>query len=159
MLLVNQYSFLLVSLLLTGIVSLLVSKFVETRYVVILVVLMVSLLGFFHSQFKTGDSHELTVNSFNEVLSSGKPLVIIVYSDMCIACLSAKPEIDNLELQLNKAINVFRVNVASELGKYLRSDYNSGMVPSFLVFDSNGKEIWRNNGSVPQLDIIMGLKF
>ena len=78
---------------------------------------------------------------------------------MCVACLSAKPAIDDLEQELNKLSKVIRVNVTSDLGRYLRSEHESGLVPSFLVFDNRGKEIWRYNGGVPDLDIIKSLDF
>ncbi len=159
MLLINQYSFLLVSLVVVGIAIFLSSRFMEFRYMVVLLVLIISSLVVFQVQFKTGDSEEFSVDLFKEALLAKEPVVVIVYSDMCVACLSAKPAIDDLEQELNKMSKVIRVNVTSELGEYLRSEHNSGLVPSFLVFDRGGKEIWRHNGSVPDLDMINSLDF
>ena len=159
MLLINQYSFLFVSLIVVGIAIFLSSRFMELRYMAVLLVLIISSLIVFQFQFKTGDTKELSVDFFNEALLIEEPLLVIVYSDMCVACLAAKPAIDDLEQELNKVSKVIRVNVTSELGRYLRSEHNSGLVPAFLVFDSGGREIWRYNGSVPDLDIIKSLDF
>ena len=159
MLLINQYSFLLVSLVIVGIAMLLSSRSMEFRYTAVLLVLITSSLVVFQLQFKTGANEEFSVDLFNEALSTEEPLVVIVYSDMCVACLSAKPAIDDLEQELNKLSKVIRVNVTSDLGRYLRSEHESGLVPSFLVFDNRGKEIWRYNGGVPDLDIIKSLDF
>lgn len=50
-----------------------------------------------------------------------------------------------------------RINVASSLGNYVQKKYNGGFVPTFIVFDSSGKEVWRQNGLVPSLSTILSL--
>ena len=102
MLLINQYSFLFVSLVVVGIAIFLSSRFMELRYMAVLLVLIISSLIVFQFQFKTGDTKEFSVDFFNEALLTEEPLLVIVYSDMCVACLAAKPAIDDLEEELNK---------------------------------------------------------
>ena len=70
MLLINQYSFLLVSLVIVGIAMFLSSRFMEFRYTAVLLVLITSSLVVFQLQFKTGANEEFSVDLFNEALST-----------------------------------------------------------------------------------------
>ena len=63
---------------------------------------------------------------------------------------------DRLEAELTKSqFLVIRLNVASETGKYIRKKYQGGMVPTFIVFDRQGNEVWRHTGDVPELEKIL----
>ena len=62
---------------------------------------------------------------------------------------------DRLERELKDSFLVIRINVISDVGKHLRSKYQTGMVPTFIVFDSVGKEVSRHNGNVPELEDIL----
>ena len=74
-----------------------------------------------------------------------------------MACLSAKPDVDRLEAQLQDQFVVIRLNVTSDVGKRIRQIYQGGLVPTFIVFDQHGNEVWRHSGSVPRLDSILSL--
>ena len=60
-----------------------------------------------------------------------------------------------LELGLTDHFLVIRLDVLSDAGKYVRQKYQGGVVPTFIVFDKGGNEIWRHSGSVPQLEDIL----
>lgn len=66
---------------------------------------------------------------------------------------------DRLEWELRDSFLVIRISVISDLGKDLRSRYQTGVVPTFIVFNNVGKEVWRHSGSVPELEeiLILGL--
>ena len=46
----------------------------------------------------------------------------------------AKPEVDRLERELNNHYSVIRINISSDVGKYVRHKYSVDMVPTFVVF-------------------------
>ena len=50
-----------------------------------------------------------------------------------------------------------RLDVGSELGNYVRRKHQAQMVPTFILFDKRGNEVWRKSGSVPALEAIMSL--
>ena len=64
---------------------------------------------------------------------------------------------DRLEDQLSDMFLFIRLDVSSGVGKHIRQKYQGGLVPTFIVFDQRGNEIWRHSGSVPSLDSILAL--
>lgn len=70
----------------------------------------------------------------------------------------AKPEVDRLERELNNHYSVIRINISSDVGKYVRHKYSADMVPTFVVFDDDGREIWRQSGNVPKSTTVLSLK-
>lgn len=64
---------------------------------------------------------------------------------------------DRLELEAGDKVLVMRFNVATDLGKDIRQTYNLGIVPTFILFDKNGKEVLRQTGTVPKLRKILSL--
>ena len=50
---------------------------------------------------------------------------------------------------------VIRVDINSHLGQYLRSKYNTGMVPAFTAINKNGEVIWKGNGTPPKIDTLI----
>ena len=45
---------------------------------------------------------------------------------------------DRLELGLTDHFLVIRLDVLSDVGKYVRQKYQGGVVPTFIVFDKEG---------------------
>ena len=62
---------------------------------------------------------------------------------------------DRLEVELTDDFLVIRLDVLSDLGKYVRDKYQGGVVPIFIAFDKQGNEVWRHSGSVPELETIL----
>lgn len=62
---------------------------------------------------------------------------------------------DRLEAELTGDFLVIRLDVLSDLGKYVRDKYQGGVVPTFIVFDKQGNEVWRHSASVPELETIL----
>ena len=62
---------------------------------------------------------------------------------------------DRLELGLTDHFLVIRLDVFSDVGKYVRQKHQGGLVPTFIVFDKGGNEVWRHSGSVPELETIL----
>ena len=62
---------------------------------------------------------------------------------------------DRLEVGLTDHFLVIRLDVLSDVGKYVRQKYEGGVVPTFIVFDKGGNEVWRHSGSVRELETIL----
>jgi len=63
--------------------------------------------------------------------------------------------VDRLEIGLTDHFLVIRLDVLSDVGKYVRQKHQGGVVPTFIVFDKGGNEVWRHSGSVPELEAIL----
>lgn len=61
-----------------------------------------------------------------------------------------KPIVDGIEKQYKGRLIVLRLNMQSKAGAALSPIYDLQFTPTFIFFDAQGKEIWRNVG---QLDV------
>ena len=66
---------------------------------------------------------------------------------------------DRLEFQLKNKVAVIRFDVSSDLGKVIRNRYDSTVVPTFIMLNKYGNEIWRITGTVPNIEQIKMVDF
>ena len=64
---------------------------------------------------------------------------------------------DRLEAELEDDFAVIRIDVASQLGSYVRQKYDGGFVPLFLIIDRKGAVVFRHSGTVPRQEDIVSL--
>ena len=65
-----------------------------------------------------------------------------------------KPAVDRLQIKLADRFKVIRINIHSEFGISLSRKYLTSTVPSFLIFDSSGKEVERFH-KVPEYEFLL----
>lgn len=81
-----------------------------------------------------------------EMIGAGTPVLLEFQSPYCIRCVSIKPLVDDLELELGDHIHIIRLNVQEQVGMELSPVYGFEFTPTFIYFDSAGNEIWRTIG-------------
>ncbi|MCL4527928.1 MAG: hypothetical protein M1282_00755 [Chloroflexi bacterium] len=59
-----------------------------------------------------------------------------------------KPVVDGLEKELGDKIEIIRINIQSQAGRELVPVYNFEYAPTFIMFDSQGNELWRSEGDL-----------
>lgn len=59
-----------------------------------------------------------------------------------------KPAVDRLEKELRGKLVVRRVDIQSAEGSKLANEFGIELTPTFIFFDTAGKEQWRNVGQV-----------
>ena len=55
---------------------------------------------------------------------------------------------DELENELNDRLVVIRVNIQEEVGRELAPVYEFSFTPTFIYFDAEGTELWREVGGL-----------
>ncbi len=55
---------------------------------------------------------------------------------------------DELENELGDRLLIIRLNVQEEVGRELAPVYGFGFTPTFIFFDAEGKELWREVGGL-----------
>ena len=55
---------------------------------------------------------------------------------------------DELENELRDQLLVIRLNVQEEVGRELAPVYGFGFTPTFIYFDAEGEEVWREVGNL-----------
>ena len=71
-----------------------------------------------------------------------------------------KPAVDRLESRIEKECKVVMIDIHSDLGIFIKDKFGSNTVPTFLLFDSLGRESLRKN-AVPtdfQIREALGIK-
>ena len=156
-LMINQYSFIIIGLLILAIITFLVWRLIGIKYTIPVAGLTFVLLVAFQLVLSTNTNTYSSVDAFDNAIPSGNAVFLVLYSDFWIVCLSTKPAVDRLESNLEDDFLVVRLNVHSDLGKYVFVKYRGRAVPTYIVLDKRGNEVWRQTGSVPSLATILSL--
>lgn len=59
-----------------------------------------------------------------------------------------KPVVDGLEKELSGRLTVIRVDIHTEAGREIARQYKFQYTPTFIMFDEDGNELWREVGSL-----------
>ena len=76
-----------------------------------------------------------------------------------MGCTLAKPIVDGIEKEHQGELVVMRINIQTSDGQELANRFNSLATPTFILFDSQGQEIYRSIGKIdPQVvrDLVAG---
>jgi thioredoxin-like negative regulator of GroEL len=65
-----------------------------------------------------------------------------------MACLRAKPIVDGLEAEWEGQVRVARLNVMERENRALIARLGVRVVPTYVLLDRNGREIWRAVGVI-----------
>ena len=155
----NRYSFVLISLIILIISFWLASRVAGTIISVCTMGIILFLLIGFQLIFSSHSNSIESVEDLNTSLNPNKPVLIMLYSNYWVACLSAKPEVDRLESKLKDNLDVGRIDISSEAGRHLRSKYAAKTVPTFLVLGRERDLLLSKRGIAPNLKVILSLDF
>jgi thioredoxin 1 len=98
---------------------------------------------------------DLTSITLKEALANGKPTIAEFGRGTCIPCKQMKPILEDLALQYKDKLNVSIVSIDDY--RDLTSFYKIMAIPTQIVFDSKGKEIFRHVGFWSKEQIISQL--
>lgn len=82
------------------------------------------------------------------VALAGKPVLLEFQSPFCIVCTEMKPIVDALEAELGDQIVIIRINIQESIGRELAPVYGIEFAPTFVLFDAQGVESWRQIGGL-----------
>ena len=64
---------------------------------------------------------------------------------------------DRLENEAGKRLDVIRLNIQEPVGKEMAKEYGFQYTPTFIFFDENGEEIWRQVGGLDAEHVLESL--
>ena len=59
-----------------------------------------------------------------------------------------KPVVDGLEQEYSGRLLVIRLNIQDNVGRELAPVYQFNYTPTFIFFDAQGNEVWRQVGAL-----------
>jgi thioredoxin 1 len=92
----------------------------------------------------------LMVDSQNvrNMIGAGTPVLLEFQSPFCISCTAIKPVVEGLENELGNRVHIIRLNVQENVGRELGAVYGFTFTPTFIFFDAQGTESWRQIGTL-----------
>ena len=69
-----------------------------------------------------------------------------------------EPVVNRIEENYSEQLNVIRVDIQSSAGRELASAYDFQFTPTFIFFDEDGQEVWRQVGSLDSDRVRVTLK-
>ncbi len=155
----NQYSFLLLVLGLTVVAALVLltrnPKWTDwLAFGVIVVGLVTAWLILHPRQTPLMDD----ARKVKAMIGAGTPVLLEFQSPYCIGCTAIKPMVDNLEIELGSRIHIIRLDIQMSAGRELAPVYQFEFTPTFIFFDAQGHELWRQVGSLDPQHVRDSLK-
>lgn len=86
-----------------------------------------------------------------DMIGAGTPVLLEFQSPYCMSCTAIRPTVDALETELGGQIHIIRLNIQDPVGRELTGLYGFEYTPTFIFFDAQGNEVWRQiSGLDPQ---------
>ena len=93
-----------------------------------------------------------TGEDFSKALKSGRPVLVDFGSNSCIPCRQLRPILQEIRKEQAGKMEVLVIDIY----KYqdLANEYRIQVIPTIILFDSNAKEVFRNQGFMPKAAIM-----
>ena len=84
--------------------------------------------------------------SFNEIIKSGKTVLVDFYADWCGPCKMMQPILKELSGMVDENVRIIKIDV--DKNPMASSTFQIRGVPTLMIF-KNGQVKWRQSGVIP----------
>lgn len=85
------------------------------------------------------------MNSFNELISGNKPVLVDFYADWCAPCRMMAPILEQVATNMGAEVKVVKVNV--DKNRQAAAKYGIKSIPTLMLFQ-NGEVKWQGVGVI-----------
>ena len=93
--------------------------------------------------------------TFNEIIHSGKPVLVDFFAEWCGPCKMMTPILKDVKKEIGDTATIIKVDV--DKSPEAANQYQVQGVPTLIIF-KNGKPLWRQSGMVPKAALINIIK-
>lgn len=91
-----------------------------------------------------------------KALKSGLPSLVDYGSDSCVPCRKMKPILDELSNEYSGRANILIIDIYKY--RQIAAEYGIRAIPTQVLFDESGKEVWRHEGFISKEEIVKKLE-
>jgi thioredoxin 1 len=95
------------------------------------------------------------MKSFNEVIQSGKPVLVDFFAEWCGPCKTMAPILKQAKDALGDEVTIIKIDI--DRNPDAARHYNIQGVPTIMLF-RNGQVRWRQSGVVPAQTLVQMVK-
>lgn len=114
----------------------------------VLVVVAMAALGAWYSLSKKS-----SVPTSELDLHDGRPELIELGMGVCAQCKRMKPVMEQAARELGDAVNVRILDIRNEANEQIAERYQMRVMPTVLLIDGSGRELWRHEGYIGFSDL------
>jgi len=97
----------------------------------------------------------MAATNFNELISESTPVLIDFYADWCAPCKMMPPILSELKGMSGEKLRIVKIN--TEANQTLSGQLGIRSIPTLVLF-KDGKEVWRQSGVVPAVQLFEKIK-
>lgn len=91
------------------------------------------------------------METFNDLIRSGKPVLVDFYADWCGPCKTMSPVIQEVARAIQGQARVIKVDIDKSVEA--ARVYGIQAVPTFIIF-KNGNIVWRHSGIIDKNSLV-----
>lgn len=95
------------------------------------------------------------MESFNEIINGGQPVLVDFFATWCQPCKMMHPILEQVKATLGERIRIIKVDVDKH--GTVANQYRIQSVPTLMLF-RKGETLWRTSGVVPKADLIAAIE-
>lgn len=96
------------------------------------------------------------METFNEIISGDKPVLVDFYATWCAPCKAMTPIIDNIANEINGEARILKIDI--DKNQSVAANYKVQAVPTFIIFNK-GEIVWRHAGAIDKTTLLQQLRY